>query len=36
MDSEFALRWNNFNENITNGFASLLQREDLADATLGN
>lgn len=36
MAEEFALCWNNFTDNITTGFQSLLLRGDLCDVTLGN
>lgn len=35
MSEQFALCWNNFTDNITTGFQSLLIRGDLCDATLG-
>jgi hypothetical protein len=35
MSEEFALCWNNFTENITSGFQSLLRRGELFDCTLG-
>lgn len=36
MSDEFALCWNNFTDNFTSGFSSLLFRGDLCDVTLGN
>lgn len=37
MTEDFALCWNNFTENIVNGFSNLLQQGDsLCDVTLGN
>ncbi|XP_031636674.1 protein abrupt-like isoform X2 [Contarinia nasturtii] len=34
MDDEFALCWNNFQENIASGFQNLFDRGDLVDVTL--
>jgi hypothetical protein len=37
MTEEFALCWNNFTDNIINGFSTLLvQGDSLCDVTLGN
>lgn len=36
MSDEFALCWNNFTDNITTGFHSLLLKGDLCDVTLGS
>lgn len=36
MSDEFALCWNNFTDNITTGFQSLLCHGNLCDVTLGN
>lgn len=35
MAEEFALCWNNYTDNITNGFQSLLFQGSLCDVTLG-
>lgn len=34
MDDEFALCWNNFQDNIATGFQNLYDRGDLVDVTL--
>lgn len=34
MDDEFALCWNNFQDNIASGFQNLYDRGDLVDVTL--
>lgn len=34
MDDEFALCWNNFQDNLSTGFQNLFDRGDLVDVTL--
>lgn len=34
MEDEFALCWNNFQDNLSSGFQTLFDRGDLVDVTL--